>query len=170
MFLFLAANISYSQGFNKYRLRDYDKIVVVTKGSSIFIETYKESYGGKWTIDDVYRLGPSAKRTLLNGLDKTIEWAELNVGHKKEFQKEVCCRFKVMNKDTYEFHGYVEEFTTEFNMIFRGHSDGTFELVIGSVGSRLSFLELYSKKEIKDLKDMLNGKSVNEEIDDIFKN
>lgn len=142
-----------------------------SNGSSTFIETYNyDRYNNSFHLQTAYRLGPSALKTLKNCVETAIKWAELNEIHRKTFNKEIC-RVVVMNKDVFDFHGYVREFTEELTVVFYGYSNTTFKIEMKS-NSRLinsSFITISSKKELTDFKDMLNGKSVNKEIDDIFK-
>lgn len=100
-----------------------------------------------------------------------IEWATLNKTHRKGFSKEVC-RFRVMDKQQYDFHGYVAEFTKEMIMEFQGYDSGSFllELSTREFSANASFFSFNSVEELKSFRDLLDGKSVNKEIDDIFKN
>ncbi len=88
----------------------------------------------------------------------------------QSFEKEVC-RFKAMEKEQYKFHGYVEQLTEEMTLLFEGTPDGMFELIIKPYNSTYrTFIKFTEKEMIENFKNLLEGKSANEEIDDIFKN
>lgn len=162
-FVLLFAPVSFGQ----------EKVKISTGGSNTYIETYsKNSFrgydSGEYKLDEAYRLGPTSAKTLKSGIKKALEWADLNKEHQKEFDKEVC-RFKVMDKETYKFHGYVDEFTKEMVLTFHGNSSGGCSASLKIYDSYGTFLSLDSKEDMNDILDMLNGKSVNDEIDDIFK-
>ena len=139
-----------------------DKIAVTINGSEIFIETYKKSlYGGyssnELSLDEAYRLGPSATGVLKQGIKTAIKWIDLNKTHNKTFEKEVC-RFKAMDKEQYKFHGYVDQFTVEMTLLFKGKSDGSFELIIKPYNSSYSnFIEFNNKEMVEKFKDLLDG-------------
>ena len=138
-------------------------------------EGNKKSYSNELTLDHAYRLGPTSTKTLKEGLRTAIKWIDLNVTHQKDFEKEVC-RFRAMEKETYKFHGYVDQFAVEMTLYFKGNSDGTFVLEIKQNDSPLTFntfsdkfITFSDKKMIISFLDLLDGKSANKEIDDIFK-
>jgi hypothetical protein len=95
-------------------------------------------------------------------------WIDLNKTHKKSFEKEIC-RFKAMDKEQYKFHGYVEQFTEEMTLLFKGKSDGSFELIIKPYNSYSTFIKFTDKDMVEKFKALLDGKSANKEIDDVFK-
>lgn len=152
-----------------------EKIVVVINGSDTFFESYKKTSlvictGNELSFDEAYRLGTSAASELKQGIRTAIKWIDLNKTHKKTFKKEVC-RFKAMDKELYKFHGYVDEFSKEITLLFKGKPDGSFEVTIKPYNSSYGyFIEFTNKEMIEKFKDFLDGKSANEEIADIFKN
>ncbi|MDD4990727.1 MAG: hypothetical protein PHR83_00720 [Paludibacter sp.] len=139
-----------------------DRISVSTSKSGTIIEVSEYSH------ILAYRLGPASANILKNGLNTALKWIDLNSIHQKNFEKEIC-RFKAMDYETYKFHGYIDQLASEMRILFNGNSDGTFELLIGKYDSRQGFLSFSDKATILDFIDLLNGKSVNNEIDDIFK-
>jgi len=156
--LFLITSLSYSQ----------DKITVLTNSTSTFIETYDyTSYNETYRLDKAIRIGPSTLKLLKTGIDTAIKWVNLNSEHNKQFSKEIC-RFKAMDKDIYEFHGYVENITNEYSMVFYGDNNGDFKLEI-KTPHESDFIKIESYEMLQSFKKLLNGESTNSEIDDIFK-
>lgn len=143
-------------------------LTVVRTGNGIFLEKQ-----GSFGSGSAYRLGPNAALILSNSIKKAIEWYDLNQIHRKNFIKEIN-RFRVMEKSEYEFHGYVEEFTKNAKVMFSGYPDDkvkcTIEIDSFIEGYVDTFISLDSKKEIQDFLKILQGKSVNPDIDNIFKN
>lgn len=155
--------------FGVLKSQAQDKITVAIGSNSTFIETYnKNSWSDDFTLDDAYRLGPTNLKTLKDGVKTSLKWIELNNSHNKTFQKEVC-RFKTMEKELFKFHGYVDEFATEMTMIFYGESDGSFKIEIKPYNSYSVFITFTDLEMLRGFKDLLDGKSANNEIDDIFK-
>lgn len=145
-----------------------DKIKVAINSSSTFIETYnKSSFSEDFIIEDAYRLGTTSLTTLREGVNTSLKWIELNITHNKTFQKEIC-RFKTMEKESFKFHGYVDEFATEMAMIFYGNSDGSFKIVIKQYNSYSEFIIFTDLYKLIGFKNLLDGNSANNEIDDIF--
>ncbi len=140
-------------------------LTVVHEGNNVYLEK-----GTNFGSSDAYRLGPSATQTLIEGLKRAIRWYDLNQNHRKSFTKEVC-RFPVMDKSQYKFHGYVASFTNEMHMVFEGNSDGSMKcfLKIEDKSWISSFWTLRSKKDLQKLLNLMQGKSANPEIDDIFR-
>ena len=123
---------------------------------------------GIWQNNGEYWLGKQTTIILQNSLKKAISWAEINKTQRKDFEKEIT-RIRVTNKTTYEFYRrYISEFSKECVIIFTGFEDGTFKLTL-TVTEDVKTLTFNTKEEIKDFIEILNGKSVNKEIDDIFK-
>jgi hypothetical protein len=146
-----------------------DKITVAIGAKSTFIETYnKNSWSEDFTLDEAYRLGPTSVKILKDGVKTSLKWIELNNSHYKTFQKEIC-RFKTMEKELFKFHGYVDEFAKEMTMIFYGESDGSFKIEIKQYNSYSVFITFTDLEMLRGFKDLLDGKSANNEIDDIFK-
>jgi len=152
-------------GFKSYA---QERITVLTNASETFIETYKKLYSNEFTLDHAYRLGPTSTKTLKEGIRIAIKWIDLNATHQKDFEKEVC-RFKAMDKEPYKFHGYVDQLAVEMTLYFKGNSDGTFVLEIKQYDSYSKFISFSDKEMIISFRDLLDGKSANKEIDDIFK-
>lgn len=152
-------------GFNSYA---QERITVATNAAETFIETYKKSYISVLILDEAYRLGPTSTKTLKEGIRTAIKWIDLNTTHQKDFEKEIC-RFKAMEKELYKFHGYVDEFAVEMTLNFKGYLDGTFVLEIKQYDSYSAFITFSDKDMIISFRDLLDGKSANKEIDDIFK-
>lgn len=154
-----------SIGLNSY---SQDRINVAANSTETFIETYIKNSNG-YKLDQAYRLGPSSSKALKEGVKTALKWIDLNVTHQKDFEKEIC-RFKAMEKDDFKFHGYIEELVIEMIFNFKGKSDGTFVLEIKQYDSSSTFITFRDKDMVVSFKDLLDGKSANEEIDDIFKN
>ena len=152
-------------GFNSYA---QERITVVTTAAEIFMETYEKSFFNEFTLDEAYRLGPTSTKTLKEGIRTALKWIDLNSTHQKDFEKEIC-RFKAMEKELYKFHGYVDQFAVEMTLNFRGNSDGTFVLEIKQYDTYSTFISFSDKDMIISFRDLLDGKSANKEIDDIFK-
>jgi hypothetical protein len=165
-------------GFICFNSNAQERIAVATNASETFIETYIKSYSNidayiksysnEFTLAEAYRLGPTSTKTLKNGIRTAIKWIDLNIEYQKDFEKEIC-RFKAMEKELYKFHGYVDEFTVEMTLNFKGYSDGTFKLEIKQYDSYSAFIEFRDKDMVISFRDLLDGKSANKEIDDIFK-
>lgn len=154
IFVFINVNV-YSQ----------NNITVATQGSSTFIEA-GQSYNYA-----AYRLGSEAKSVLVQSLKTALEWYDLNKSHRKSFTKEIN-RFKVIKKDVYEFHGYVKEFTDNAKVMFTGYSNGNSEVRIDieGLGMMQNFILINDRESIKNFLNVLQGKSGNNEVDNIFKN
>jgi hypothetical protein len=151
-------------GFNSYA---QERITVATTAAETFIETYKKLYSDEIILNAAYRLGPTSAKTLKEGIKTAIKWIDLNSTHQKDFEKEIC-RFKAMEKETYKFHGYVDQFAVEMTLNFKGNADGTFAVEIKQYDSYSTFIEFSDKDMIISFRDLLDGKSANKEIDDIF--
>ncbi len=148
-----------------------DKITVITNTKGTFIETYDYlSYDDSYWQKEAYRLGPSATKVLKDGIDTAFKWIDLNKTHRKTFQKEIC-RFKVMDKRDFDFFGYTERLTKEIKLNFKGYSDNTFEIEItgGGLVGIIPFIKISDYNYLVGFKNLLDGKSANKEIDDIFK-
>lgn len=152
-------------GLNSY---SQERITVAANSSQTFIETYKRSYSNEFILDKAYRLGPTSAKILREGIGTAIKWIDLNVIHQKDFEKEIC-RFKAMDKEEYKFHGYVDQLAVEIILNFKGYSDGTFEIEIKQYDSYSVFIGFSDKDMVINFRDLLDGKSANKEIDDIFK-
>jgi len=174
-----------------------DIIKVAVKSTGTFIETYQSRIGyvgdsplriyGKTQkmpeshevvtykkaprLIDAYRLGPSAAEKLKKGIRIALKWIELNRIHKKEFEKEIC-RFVGMDTNSYKSFGYAAHLAEDMILIFNGHSDSSFvlELKRRSLNMDINFIEFSNAEMVINFKDLLDGISVNKEIDDIFKN
>jgi hypothetical protein len=110
-------------------------------------------------------VGPQTLLTFQSGVKKAIEWATKNEEYKKEFTKEIV-RFRTMDKDTYSFYQrYIAEFSDEGKLIFSGYSYGTFEVEFSTSEFNI---KLSSVESLQSLLSILQGKSANKEIDDIF--
>lgn len=145
-----------------------DKIMVATSTNETYIETYRKSNYMEPILDKAYRLGPTSTKALKEGIRTAINWINLNTQHKKAFEKEIC-RFKAMDKELYKSVGYIDEFAVEMTLTFRGYSDGTFLLVIKEYDSLSTFIMFIDIDMVNVFRDLLDGKSPNKEIDDIFK-
>lgn len=138
-------------------------LTIARSGNSVFLE---KSRGQN------FRLGPSAKRTLIEGLEKAKEWQKLNQSHRKSFTKEIR-RFKVITKSSYEFYGYTDLVSQNMFLTFTGYSDGSFKCLLkiedlggGYIGN---YWTMTTIQQVQRFTNLLNGKS-NSEIDQIFKN
>jgi hypothetical protein len=158
------------------------KILVALNNSGTFIETYYKNEplkmnGTVFTIYDfklnsAFRLGPSSTNTLKEGIKTAIKWIKLNEQHQKDFEKEIC-RFKAMDTETFKIHGYIDQFSAELILKFKGFSNGTFELeiksnertILGPYGETFDDLDY-----LTNFLSLLNGKAIKNDINDIFKN
>ena len=146
--------------------------VVKLKNGSAFIESKKISesiFGGDKTESSQgkYWITSQTNISLQAGLKKAASWATLNEDHKKEFEKEIV-RIRVTDKDTYEFYRkYIPEFSTEAILSFQGHEDGTFTLTL-SVTKDVAQITLTTKDGVNNFIKLLQGKSVNNDVDEIF--
>jgi hypothetical protein len=147
-----------------------DKISVGLSPNNSIIETYNfYEYSNEYSLEKAFRLGPVSLKTLKDGVDTAIKWAEINEVHKKNFNKEIC-RFKATKKSTFDFYKkYIDQFSDEFNVNFYGFDDGNFKVVINSNKLIGDFIIIKDLTKLKDFKNLLSGKSVNNEIDDLFK-
>ena len=146
--------------------------VVRQKTGAAFIECKKlsqsiltgdktESSSGKYWITSQTNI------SLQNGLRKAVSWAKLNEEHKKEFEKEII-RIRVTDKDTYEFYRrYIPEFSKEAILAFQGHDDGSFTLTL-TITDDVVDITLATADGVNDFIKLLQGKSVNKGIDEIF--
>lgn len=114
----------------------------------------------------LYFVGLQHVNILKQGLKKILTWADLNRTHKKEFEKEVC-RFRVMEKEEYRFHGYIPQITREVIVNFYGKDDGAFSCIFSFKEDRYE-LHFVNKVQVNDFLKLLNGQSVNKNIDNIF--
>lgn len=149
-------------------LTGQEKITVSTNPSETFIETYETFLSDQLVLKAAYRLGPASTKILKDGLTTALKWIALNEDHQKTFEKEIC-RFKAMEKELYKFHGYVDQFSVEMTLLFKGYPGGVFELEIKTYDGFSVFILFEEKEQVEKFKGMLNGKSANKEIDDIFK-
>lgn len=134
-------------------------VIEVSENSS----TIQQSYSIQ-----AYRLGPTSANVLKTGLQTALKWADLNLTHKKYFEKEIS-RFKAMDYELFKHMGYIDQAALEMKILFKGYHNGSFEVVIGKYNSRDRFLYFSDKASIRKFIDLLNGKSANKEIDNIFK-
>ena len=159
--LFILSTLAFAQNIK----------IVQLKSGGIFIESESDSGLGQimnYKSTKSYYAGPSGKKALINGFQKAIEWANLNEQHNKEFEKEIT-RLRVMNKDTYIFYKeFISEFSEEGLLNFYGYENGRFmvELEFRSSSTNIKFNDL---DDLKSFKRILEGKSANTEIDNIFK-
>lgn len=120
-----------------------------------------------------YYVGPTGTSVLIQSIKKAIEWHDLNLSHRMSFTKEVA-RFKVQSKSSYEFHGYVSQFTSTAKVIFKGYTNGSSacEIVINQMGGSYdeTFITLSGRESMQQFLNVLQGKSARPEIDNIFKN
>jgi hypothetical protein len=143
---------------------------VTTTTSNEFENNILESYRPPTNSKSVTSLGevwvgPQTLLTLQSGVKKAIEWATKNQEYLKEFSKEVV-RFRTMDKESYSFYKkYISEFSSEGKLMFNGFADGTFDLEFAVSEFNIT---LSSVESLQSLLSILQGKSSNEEIDDIF--
>jgi hypothetical protein len=151
------------------------KISAEKSGSDLYITVKhrshyvypNETFWTDWKVMHEIRLGPTAEKELKYGLNKAVEWYDLNLQHKKEFEKEIC-RFKFIERWQYEESGYDEFYTETWIMTFIGNADSTFRLEFQQEIGRYSDLTIKTIEDVKDFIKILNGDTVEEE-DDIFK-
>ena len=152
---------------------DFHKITVVINSKGTFIEKYDKktitgNIGSIFNLRDNYRLGPSASTSLKNGIKTAINWIDLNKTHQKTFEKEIC-RFKVMKKYKFDSWGYDSSHAEDMTLMFFGKSNGSFELLLKIYSSYGNFLEFNDRELVTKFKEILDGRSANVEIDEIFK-
>ena len=146
--------------------------VVKLKDGSAFIECETISQSNNYfsnlnSFDGEYWIGPQTNLSLQSALKKAVSWAKLNEEHQKAFDKEII-RIRVTDKEHYEFYRkYIPEFSKEAILTFYGYADGSF-LISLTIKDDLVDISLESIEGINDLIKMLQGKSINKEIDDIF--
>lgn len=148
-----------------------DKINVAIGNFGYFIETYNYiDFNNSYEFDTAYRIGPNSGKILKEGISTAQKWINLNLEHNKTFSKEIC-RIIATKKDSYDFHGFVKEFSDEIIVTFYGFSDGNFKLKIEVFDGHMSddFIIIENLNMLKKFQQLLNGKSANNEIDDIFK-
>jgi len=147
-----------------------DRINVALGQNSTFIETYDYyDFTKEYSLKKAYRLGPTSLKVLRDAVNTAIKWAELNESHQKSFTKEIC-RFKATDKETFNFYKkHIDQFSDEIVMIFYGNLDGTFKLEVKRYNGYGEFIEITDLEMLNGFNDLLNGKSANKEIDDIFK-
>lgn len=120
-----------------------------------------ESSNGKYWITSQTNI------LLQSGLKKAVMWAKLNEEHRKEFEKEII-RIRVTNKETYEFYRkYIPEFSDKAILSFQGHENGSFTLTL-SITEDFVDITLFSSEGVNNFIKLLQGKSVNNGIDEIF--
>ena len=116
-----------------------------------------------------FRLGPQATTVLIEGMKKALEWYDLNQSHKMSFTKEIR-RFKAMDQEAFEFAGYVEGLATSAKLEFTGSVLGGGTCILYIDGSNLDgYWMMTTRKEMADFLAVLQGKSVNPGVDNIFK-
>lgn len=151
--------------------------VVKMKNGSAIIECKKISQGysifnrdnTSTTESDVGNYCITAQTNILlqTGLKKVVNWAKLNLEHKQSFDKEVM-RFRITEKRIYEFYRYfIPEFSNEAILSFTGFSQGNFNMTI-NIATDVVSIDLISIDDVENFIKMLQGKSVNKEIDDVF--
>ena len=142
--------------------------VVQLKTGGLFFEVEHEFNFGKKKSNGGLELyiGPQSKKTLINGLKKTLEWMSINSREQLSFKKEVV-RFSAMSKYKYKNFGYSSQFVEEIKLIFIGKDDGSSEIQIYQ--DSLSKLTLDNVNDVEGLINILSGKSGTPEIDRIFK-
>jgi hypothetical protein len=147
------------------------KVGVLIKGNSTYIEKYQKDFENiGYQFVNSYRLGLNSSTQLKTLVKKAIEWAELNKTHKKSFEKSMG-RIKVMSADEYKLHGYTDQLAQDLELIFYGYENGMFKLKICNAPCMdiIYFLEFESIEELESFYNMLLGKTISKEIDDIFK-
>lgn len=149
--------------------------VVKLKNNAVFAEFTPKAgfFDTSPPLKSSYYLGPQTNASLQAALKKAIEWAKLNEKHKKQFKKEII-RLKFVEKGEYESLSNSEVFTynhmrkDEAKLIFSGYESGEFLVELNVSGTfRMSFF-FENIKMLEDTISLLQGKSVNKEIDDIF--
>ena len=147
-----------------------DRILVGLGKTNNYIETYQYvDFLEEYSLKDAYRLGPSAIKILKDGVSTAIKWVNLNEIHQKNFTKEIC-RFTATDKKTFDFYKkHIDQFADEIVMTFYGYSDGTFKITIEENNGIGTFITITETDMLFGFNDLLNGKSANKEIDDIFK-
>lgn len=125
------------------------------KNGGVFIEVgYKSVY-----------LTSQANQNLQNALTKAINWANTNEKYKDEFEKELL-RLRTTDKETFLFYKkYISQFTEEGKLTFKGFSDGTFEVLFeGDI-----YFKLESIEDMRNIIKLLQGKTINNTINDRYK-
>lgn len=147
-----------------------DRISASVGNNEIYIETYKYyEFDDSYTLQKAYRLGPSSAKVLKDGIKTAVKWAELNQQYNREFNKEIS-RFSVMEKEIYKFYKkYINEFSDELIMTFKGLESGEFEFEIKNNNDFIDFIRINDLEMLINFQNLINGKSVNNEIDELFK-
>lgn len=139
-------------------------------GSAIieFKNISNEIFGNNANRDGEYWITAQTNILLQAALKKAITWADLNKEHQKEFEKEII-RVRVTDKETYEFYRhYIPEFSKEAKLIFQGYEDGSFTLSLIVISDIVS-IDFISVEQASNFIKLLQGRSVNSEIDNIFR-
>lgn len=146
-----------------------DKITVAINSKDTFIETHEYNKPLEtFLLKDAYRLGPSSTKLLKQGIATCIKWVKLNQEHKKNFEKEVV-RFKVISKTSFNTFGYHESLVNEAILNFKGYEDNSFEIKILTQNIALSeFIKINSLSSLYDFESLLEGKTLDNEIDKLF--
>ncbi len=137
-------------------------VTVLQSGNDTFIECDYPPYSA-------YRLSSSAKSTLISSIKKAIEWSDLNKSHLKSFTKEIN-RFKVVSKSNYKTFGYIEPVIEEAKVIFIGWNSPSNYFRVEVQVNNSDFLAFRTRADLVNFLNILQGKSGNTEIDNIFKN
>lgn len=144
--------------------------VVQLKNGGLFFEVELEYNDEKNMFNgglDLY-IGPQSKKTLINGLKKTLEWMSINSREQLNFEKEAV-RFTAMSKSEYKNYGYVPQLAKEIRLIFIGKQDGSSEVQLLYKEYGFSKLTLDNVNDVEGLINILSGKSGTPELDRIFK-
>ncbi len=166
--LFLTASLTFCFGQTKQsitvvKMKNGSAIIEskkVTEGDGIFTNGYESESGKYW-------ITPQTNISLQAGLKKAASWAKLNEQHNKDFEKEII-RIRVTDKETFEFYRkYISEFSKEAKLVFQGHEDGSFTLTL-TITDDVVNITITTTDGINDFIKMLQGKSVNKGIDEIF--
>ncbi|RTL59560.1 MAG: hypothetical protein EKK37_07270 [Sphingobacteriales bacterium] len=131
----------------------------VKEGKDIF-EKHESDVGEYWITSQT-------NASLQAGLKKAKSWAKLNKEHKMAFEKEII-RIRLTDKKIYEFYKkYISGFSKEAKLIFQGHQDGSFTLTL-TITDDVVDITLNTEDGVDDFIKMLQGKSVNKEVDETF--
>lgn len=137
-------------------------ITVLQSGKDTFIECDYPPYSA-------YRLSSSAKATLVASIKTAIEWSDLNKSHLKSFTKEIN-RFKVVSKENYKTFGYIDPVIEEAKVVFIGWINASNYFKVEVKVDNSEFLTFRTREDLVNFLNILQGRSGNSEVDNIFKN
>jgi len=144
-----------------------DRSCVYCQPEQPYRENSEYNLNNSTTSPVVYWITQKTNVALQNGLRKALIWRKLNKTHQQEFEKDLVL-FRISGKETYEFFGYVYQYSKEGELRFYGRPGGTSLLEFVIKDDNNVVITLDSREDITDLLKMLQGKSLNTAIDNVF--